>query len=114
MGQEMLREKLTQRLSKDTQGVIRTLKSAGVKLSQQEEASISRGSLDQFSDAQLGERFNPRVLGMLGISTNESAGSSHGKPGANPYSGQQGKQAQQGKQPQQKTDTQDKKQNRNK
>ena len=79
MGQEQLRQKLTQRLSKDSQGVIRTLKSAGIKLSPAEEAGISRGNLDQFSDSQLQERFNTKVLGMLGISANESAGYAQGK-----------------------------------
>lgn len=105
MGQEMLRQKISQRLSKDPQGVIRTLKSAGVKLSSAEEAGISRGSLDQFSDAQLGERFSPKVLGMLGITGAESTSSPQGKSGSPSYGSQQ----QQGKNSQAKTDFNSKK-----
>lgn len=112
--QDMLRQKLTQRLSKDPQGVIRTLKSAGVKLSQQEEAGISRGSLDQFSDAQLGERFNPKVLGMLGISSTEggqTGSTQQAKGGANtPYNARENTKQQGGKPGQQKNENWGKKQ----
>jgi hypothetical protein len=115
MGHEMLRQKITQRLSKDPQGVIRTLKTAGVKLSSAEEAGISKGSLDQFSDAQLGERFNSKVLGMLGITGAESTerssqGQSQGKHGSSPQQkSTQGYDSQQGKNTQQKSDSNSKK-----
>lgn len=68
----VLRQKIAQRVSKDAQGVIQALKSAGVKLSTDEEAGISQGSIDQFSDVQLGERFNSKVLGVMGIDVPKS------------------------------------------
>jgi hypothetical protein len=116
MGQDMLRQKITQRLSKDPQGVIRTLKTAGVKLSSAEEAGISKGSLDQFSDAQLGERFNSKVLGMLGITGAEgtersSQGQSQGqgKYGSSQEKSSHGNESNQGKNTQQKSDSNSKK-----
>lgn len=68
-----LRDSLRQRLSQDPEGVKRALKSAGFKMSSTEEANFGRNYIDQYSDAELQERFSPKVLGMLGI--NESFGS---------------------------------------
>lgn len=68
MDSSYIRARIKQRLRTDPQGVIDALNAAGVKLSQQEEFAVSHGSLDQFSDAQLGERFNSKVLGILGFS----------------------------------------------
>jgi hypothetical protein len=67
MNTSALRAEIKQRLQKDPQGVIRALKTAGVKLSKQDETSVNQSWIDQFSDDQLQQRFNKQVLEALGI-----------------------------------------------
>ena len=72
-----LRQALTQRLSKNSEEVVKALKSSGMMLSKEEENSLMKGSLEGFSDQALDKRFNAKVLGMLGMSMS-SMGSSMG------------------------------------
>lgn len=64
-----IKSAIKQRVSKNPDEVLKILKSAGVQLSQTEESEIKSGrlDLDKFSDKQLDERFNAKVLGMMGI-----------------------------------------------
>lgn len=67
MGSSTLRAELSQRLQRDPQGVIRALRSAGIKMTKEDELNVNQGRLDQFSDEQLQQRFNKKVLEALGI-----------------------------------------------
>jgi hypothetical protein len=67
MSTSALRAAIYQRIEKDPQAVIRVLKSAGVRLNNEDESTISQGWLERFSDAQLLERFSQSVLDNLGI-----------------------------------------------
>ncbi len=70
-----LRDQLAKYMGKDPSSRVQSIKSAGVNLSAEEEAEISQGKLDQFSDEQLEKRFNRKVLGSLGISAEGQEGS---------------------------------------
>lgn len=63
-----LRKALTQRLSTNSEEVLKALKSSGVMLSKEEEAGLRKGNLQGFTDQQLSQRFNSKVLGALGLS----------------------------------------------
>ena len=65
--QEQLRKAIGQYIKQNGNKALETMKSSGVKLSQQEEQSVRSGNLEGFSDQQLEERFNSKVLGFLGI-----------------------------------------------
>jgi hypothetical protein len=67
MSASALRAAIYQKIEKDPQAVIRILKSAGVRLNNEDESTISQGWLERYSDAQLLERFNQSVLKNLGI-----------------------------------------------
>jgi hypothetical protein len=68
MATSSLRQALKQRLSTNSGEVLKALKASGVMLSQQEETGLKNGSLEGFSDQQLSQRFNAKVLGALGMS----------------------------------------------
>lgn len=68
MSKSTLRDALRQRLNNNSEEVFRALKSSGVMLSKEEENSLRKGSLEGFSDQQLSQRFNAKVLGALGMS----------------------------------------------
>ena len=67
MSKSTLRDALRQRLNNNSEEVLRALKSSGVMLSKEEETSLRNGNLEGFSDQQLSQRFNSKVLGILGL-----------------------------------------------
>ncbi len=61
-----LREAVAKQITRDPVKVLGALKTAGVRLSAQEENYILEGDLGDMSDSQLEKLFNTKVLGLLG------------------------------------------------
>lgn len=62
-----LRQALTQYLTENREGVIQALKTTGTTLTTEQTTSLKNGTLTGFTDTQLTERFNTKVLGLLGL-----------------------------------------------
>lgn len=66
-----LRQTLTQRLTQNPEAFYKKVMAQNIGLSQSEESCLRQGSLKEFSDQALEERFNSKVLGALGINAKE-------------------------------------------
>ncbi|EKD73312.1 MAG: hypothetical protein ACD_45C00365G0013 [uncultured bacterium] len=63
-----LRDALARKVQADPEAVIQACRKAGSALTADEEAAIRARKLEKFSDAQLEDRFNTKVLGLIGLS----------------------------------------------
>jgi hypothetical protein len=88
MNTSALRAEINQRIQKDPQAVIRALRSAGVKLTKEDESHFNQKWVEGISDEQLKQHFNKEVLTALGIKWEQGAGQ-YGKPAGGQY-GKQG------------------------
>lgn len=67
MESKSLRSIVTACIQNDSSSVFKALKSVGISLTQQEIEQLKTGNLEGFTDKELGERFNSKVLTILGI-----------------------------------------------
>lgn len=74
---QSMKSKIIDRIKKDPTGVLQTLRSAGVHLSPDEERKLRAGQID----SQLEQRFNAKVLGMMGVTSSSSGVSGSGSTG---------------------------------
>ena len=62
-----LRDALARKVQANPEAVIQACRKAGAALTADEEAAIRARKLEKFSDAQLEDRFNTKVLGIMGM-----------------------------------------------
>jgi hypothetical protein len=67
MQSKSLRGAISESIGRDKSSALRALQQSGAQLSSSEQAALKSGNLGAFSDKQLAERFNAKVLGAMGI-----------------------------------------------